>query len=286
MKYHYLALFYCCLSFHLYAVGQDKLQITIEADTYNQAQALLGPRSPATIENFSHPECQRDIVDFILVQKALSLGGFKRKFEFHLGNFDARNIKLLINGLLLVSFDTIWLSHAIQHQKTVFISAPVIRKGEYWAGIYSSKKNSSRIKLNNLKDLKALSIVSSKDWYVDWLTLTNINPKKLIHEPDWISMAKLVSMGWVDVMLAPFNNQFPFQFKGDNYHIVAIDGVKLALDDSRHFVVSRAHPQGYEAFEALEKGLTELRKLGTIERAYRQCGFFNPRVENWILLNR
>jgi len=268
-----------------FALKPSKIQITIERDIYEQAQVVLGAHTAASIQNFAHPDCQRDVVDFILVQKALFLGGFHREFEFHLGNFDARNIKMLTKGILLVSFDTIWLSHAEQYKNNVYISAPVIRKGEYWAGVFTSLENLQRIQLKKLADLQALSIVSSKDWFVDWQTLTNIGPKELIHEPDWISMAKLVSMGWIDVMLAPFKNQYPFQYKGGGYHIKAIEGVKVALDDSRHFVFSKLHPDGLDAFKALEAGLAVLRKQGFIKRAYQECGFFNAKVADWTLLN-
>jgi len=47
----------------------------------------------------------------------------------------------------------------------------------------------------------------------------------------------------------------PFSYQGDNYKVVAIEGVKIALNDSRHFVVSRKHPYGQKTFIALQKGL-------------------------------
>ena len=266
-------------------VFAKKIQITVETDIYHLAETMLKGSTPQTIERFDHALCQRDAVEYILVQRALSLGGFHHEFEFHLGNFDARNIKMLTKGILLVSFDTIWLSHASQFQDQLFISKPVIRKGEYIAGVYTSPANKGQLQINSLEDFAKLTVVSSKDWYVDWITLKSMQPKKLIHEPDWLSMAKLVSLGWVDVMLAPFKREYPFRYVSDNFNLVAVEGVKVALQDSRHFVLSRNHPYGEQAFIALQKGLAQLRRSGLIERAYTECGFFNSRVQNWQLLN-
>ncbi len=98
-------------------------------------------------------------------------------------------------------------------------------------------------------------------------------------------MAKLVHLGWVDTMLAPFTKNFPFSYQGSDYTIVAFEGVKVALNDSRHFVVSRNHPHGKETFEALQRGIKILRKQGIIKKAYQQSGFFNEKVKGWHIIN-
>jgi hypothetical protein len=112
-----------------------------------------------------------------------------------------------------------------------------------------------------------------------------MQPKKLIPQEEWLSMAKLVSLGWIDAMLAPFTQNYPFSYQGTNYNIVAIEGVKVALDDSRHFVVSKKHPYGKETYIALQKGLKILREQGVIKRAFQQSGFFNEHVKDWTTLN-
>ena len=237
------------------ASTSPKVKVSIEADIYHHAQEILAGQSPLTIENFSGEHSQRDVVEFILVQKALSLGGLDLDLSFAIGNYDARNIRLLQEGLLLINFDTMWLSQVINLKKDIYISDAMIRKGEYWAGIYTSVQNKEKLSIKHLDDLKQLTIASNKNWYVDWQTLSQINPKKLIHQEEWLSMAKLVSLGWVDVMLAPFTQQSPFSYQGNDYKIVAIEGVKIALNDSRHFVVSRKYPYGKEDLYCFAKGV-------------------------------
>ncbi|TMP26914.1 hypothetical protein CWB99_16970 [Pseudoalteromonas rubra] len=263
-----------------------RISISIEEDIYQYAKEILAEQSISNFsaEIFNHPKCQRDVVEFLIAQRALREGGFKHTFSFTLGNYDARNLKLLESGLLLMSFDTIWLTQAKLIDNDVYISEPIIEKGKYFAGIYTSNTNKARLRNKITKDLSNVSVVSSKAWLVDWLTLKALSPKQLHHEDDWITMAKLVSNGWVDVMLVSFNNTRPFFYEGAGYRIEAIEGVKVALQDSRHFVVSRHHPLGTEAFDALKLGLAKLKANNFIYQAYRQCGFINPLVDEWHTL--
>ncbi|TMO54225.1 hypothetical protein CWC21_16065 [Pseudoalteromonas phenolica] len=274
----WVSLFLC---FFVALNAKAKIPISIETDIYNYAQQVLGEETIESIEHFNHPSCLRDVVEFILVQKAIKLGGVNLEYDFVLGDYDARNIRLIQHGLLLISFDSIWLNEASQYDKDVFISDPVIRNGEFYAGIYVSHNKVSDLKPKLAQSISNLSFVTSEAWHTDVKTLTALKPKNLVIEADWLVMAKMVSNGWVDAMLAPFKPSMPFEYIGKNYNIRAIDGVKVALQDSRHFVVSKKHPLGDKTFIALQKGLKQLRKSGFIERAYKECGFLNPLVDDW-----
>ena len=271
-------LFLCCF---ITLSSQAKIPISIESDIYKYAQQVLGEESIESIDNFKHPSCVRDVVEFILVQKAIKLGGLNLEYDFVLGDYDARNIRLIQHGLLLISFDSIWLNEASQYEKDVFISDPVIRKNEFYAGIYVAPSKISTLKPKLANGITELSFVTSEAWHTDVKTLTALKPKSLVIEADWLVMAKMVSSGWVDAMLAPFKPTMPFEYTGKNYKIRAIDNFKVALQDSRHFVVSKKHPLGKKTFKAIQKGLKQLRQSGYIERAYKECGFLNPVVEDW-----
>jgi hypothetical protein len=263
-----------------------KIIATVDTHIYAYSQEILRNKTPQNITNFSGQNSQREVVEFILVQKALALGGLDLQFTFVTGNYDARNIKLLQQGKLLISFDTIWLSYASTLQDDVYISDPVIRKGEYLAAIYIAKHSKKDIEITKIEDLKKFSIVSSKYWPVDWKTISELKPKNIVHKNDWLTMAKLVSLGWIDLLISPFTPNPPYELEGKNYKLVAIDGIKVALNDSRHFVISKKHPYGEQAFVALQKGLKILRRQGVIEKAYQQSGFFNQQVENWTVINK
>ncbi|ATC93878.1 hypothetical protein [Pseudoalteromonas tunicata] len=261
-------------------------QITIETDIYNYSQDFINGRPLLEITDYQGKNAQRDVVEFILIQQALLLGGLEIEFDFKQGNYDARNLRLLEKGLLLLSFDSMWLTQAQKIEQQVYISDPLIEKGEYVAGIFTGVNNLDAQKIASLGHLHQHSVVSSKDWIVDWQTLEQLQPKKLLHESDWISMAKMVSRGWVDVMLIPFNAEFPFVYQGEGYQLTVVPNVKVALNDSRHFLVSKQHPLGLEVYQALQKGLKILKARGQIRKAYQDAGFINPLVTRWQEISR
>ncbi len=277
MLCRFFALFLLFLSIPLHSKVID---ITVETDIYFYAKDIIGKTPILDITDYSGKNAQRDVVEFILIQQALLLGGADIQFNFIYGNYDARNLKLLNEGLLLLSFDSLWLSATEQYKDNLYISEPLIRKGEYYAGVFTSEQNVANYNAKTLS-LSDMTIVSSKDWHVDWVTLQSLKPKKLVHESDWIVMAKMVSRGWIDGMLAPFKKQHNFSYIGPDYKIFAIPNVKVALNDSRHFVVSKKHPLGQQTFEALQRGLKILRDRGLIEKAYREAGFLNDDVKDW-----
>lgn len=274
-------LFICYILCFSNPVQAEITTVTVEVSVFEQAKKILDGQNVLTLDTFAHPLCQRDFVEFILVQQALDLGGFRVRFDYKKGNFDARNIRLVESGFLLINFDTVWLSE-LEHKKSdVFISSPMIRKGEYYAGVYTSEKNYERVKNNIKHDLSKVSFITSDAWYADVVTLKKLKAKSIEYEAKWVALANLVTRGWVDAMLVSFNNSQPFYYEGDNYKIRAINGLKVPIQDSRHFIISKKHPLGKQAFIALNKGLAIMRDKGLITKAYTECGFFNDTVENW-----
>jgi hypothetical protein len=75
-------------------------------------------------------------------------------------------------------------------------------------------------------------------------------------------------------MLIPFTSSPNQSFVKDKINLVPVKHVAILLKDSRHFVISKAHPQGESAFIALNKGLKILRAKGMISKAYTEAGFF------------
>ena len=287
LSYRLLILSYFFATFSALAISnqQATIPITIETNIHLSAQEILLDKSVLDIQDFSDPKFERAIVEYILIQQALALGGSTLNFSFTLGNYDARNTMLLQSGLLLINFDSMWLSHIDKLRDDLYISDAIIRKGEYWAGLYTAIGNKEALSIKSLDDFQKHSVVSSKHWLVDWKTLKQLKPRKLIHEEEWFSMAKLVSLQWVDIMLAPFTTSPPFNYQTNDYNIIAIEGVKIALNDSRHFAISKKHPYGKQTYIALQKGLKILRERGTITKAFQQSGFLNSQVKDWHTIN-
>lgn len=265
--------------------SDDRVQMYIRDDVYNDYVRFLDGRSALAISDFRGGYIRRDVVDMILVQQALLLGGFTKEFEYQTGNVNFRNTSLLRQGKLLLSFDSYWLADAQVDKEYLFISDAVIRRGEYYAGIYYAPKNRLVSNIQTIQDLQLLTAVSTPRWRTDWETLSLLPLKRLAVEHEWISQARMVSMQWIDFMLMPLMPSKHNEYKLEDIHLVAHNKFIVQLLDSRHFVVSRFHVDGERAFKALQIGLKKLRERGAIRRAYAEAGF-TPDLTQFVVLNR
>ncbi|WP_286235217.1 hypothetical protein [Thalassotalea sediminis] len=255
-------------------VTAEEIIISIRDDVYVDYKQFLNGRNVLQVQDFSGKTIRRDVVDMIIAQQALKLGGFEHTFHYSPGKLNFRNTKMIQQGKLLISFDSYWLSDALALQENVYISKPVIKRGEYVAGIYTSPKNKAVLSIRTLEDLKRFTATSTPKWRTDWKTLQDLPIKELIREDEWLSQARLVNIQWVDFMLMAFHSTPDKSFTLENIYLVPVEGVGVMLDDSRHFVISKNHPLGAHALKAMNKGLAILRKQKLIAKAYLQAGFF------------
>lgn len=263
----------------------DTIQIYVRDDVYKDYLNFLSGRSPLEIDNFKGSYIRRDVVDMILAQQALLLGGFDKPFEYQTGNVNFRNTKLLERGKLLLSMDSYWLADAQHYDSFVYISRPLIEKGDYYAGIFYSPDNKKMQALNRFEDFKGLSSVSTPRWRTDWKTLSGLPLKQLFTEHEWISQARMVDMKWADFMLMPLMPSLKNEYTLADIRLVAHPKLVVLLNGSRHLVVSKRHPDGKEAFAALQKGMLKLKEKGAIRRAYKEAGFI-PDFAKYTVINK
>ena len=264
-------------------VKAEDILIYIRDDVYDDYIKFVNNRDVHTIENFSGKNIRRDVVDMIIAQQALKIGNFEHNFEYAAGKLNFRNTKMLESGRLLISFDTYWLSDAKALNDSIYISAPVIRKGEYIAGIYTSPNNKAVLAIKELGDLQNFTAVSTPKWRTDWRTLQTLSLKDVIQEDEWLSQARMVNLGWIDFLLMAFNSTPDQSFNMDKIHLVPVKNIGIKLKDSRHFVISAKHPLGKEALLAMNIGLKHLRNENRIVKAFTQAGFFIDRKKIKIL---
>jgi hypothetical protein len=262
-----------CITQYSYA-RKNSVLIYIRDDVYIDYLQFVEGRDISLIDSFSGKNIRRDVVDMIIAQKALKLGGFNHRFSYAPGKVNFRNTKMLQNGKLLISFDSYWKQDALPLAEKVYISDELIRNGEYIAGIYTSPNNKKTLSVKELSDLKGLTAISTPKWKTDWHTLQQLPIKKLTREDSWLSMVRMVNIQWVDFILMPFNSTSDRSFTMNKVHLVPVKNIGVVLKDSRHFVISKSHPKGQEAYLAINKGMKILRQQGAIVKAYQQAGFF------------
>jgi len=275
----------CFFTSTLFAKELPSLTIVISEDVYRDYLCILDNRNVLEVKNYNGECSRREVVEIILVQQMLALGGYEYQFILEPGYYNMRERKLLEKGLLLVNVDSVWQNEANAMAKDVYISPALIRKGEYKAGFYTSADNHKILSSTSIEQLKQLTIVSNKNWTVDWNSLTQAGFNKVVHEKEWISQALLVKKHLIDAMLIPFSNKDDLSYKIKDISLKPIANFTFELPESRHIIISKKHPLGKETYDALIKGMEIMRSKGTIIKAFEHSGLFNPIVKNWKHVN-
>lgn len=249
-------------------------------------QEFLNGRNPIDIRSFKTEEHRLDrfVIEMILLQQALHLGGFKNTIEFFpvTNNYNMA-ISHLKNGKIAVTGECLLSEILSPHSEYVELTEAVIEEGEYEVGLYTSATN-DRVLTTDVSEIPSLTAISSKNWATDWRVLEKLQLKKLEHTGSWRYMYKAVDEQKVDFTLLPFRaDDLNYQFYGVD--LLPIPGVKLTLDDSCHFAVSKNIPESLQLLTSINRGLIQLRKMGRINRAYSDISFFHPAVKSWVSIN-
>lgn len=275
-----------CLISGIAMASEEKLSIPIGVpnDVLKGYYAFMAGRTPVEVTEYGGAHSRRDVIEVLLFQQALILGGYNLPLNFQPSPTDPRLTAELQAGRFAGVATSIWLSELWNKEETVYISDPVIANGEFEAGFYTSPSNTHALRAKSPDAIANLSAVSSKNWTPDWRTLSQLNLKKLHHTLYWPTMVRMVNSKRVDFLLAPFQQTDGMYLHVEGMTLVPIKGIKIGLKGSRHFAISKKHPAGEALSTALQKGLAELRTNGTIHRAYEECGFFSTQVKDWLLV--
>jgi hypothetical protein len=288
----YLYYFICSISILLYPhiifAEQVIYADTLKAEDFRLRydKALQGSKA-IDLENYIPNEVgsQREIVEMIILQKALYLGGEKSTVAFSpKDSLALREVTPLVKGESLLYGNTLWFETIRDYQGSLYITDPIIRYGEFEAGFYTSSHNKKALS-TTIDTLNDLTVVTSRQWIADWRALHNSPVQPINFMGSWVEMLNMVEYQVVDAMLINFSLQKNLQLFFDDKIYIPIPNIKIMLPDSRHFVVSKQHPDGDRVFKALNKGIRIMRKNGEIEKLYRQAGFINLRVKDWPLAN-
>lgn len=284
MKYRFIILT-LLFTLNLYS-STIKLDIIIEENVLKDYKKFMQNTSPLDIQAFKYHTSRRSVVELVLFQQALFLGGdYKVKLNFIISPTYLRELQQLRQAKGISTGTSLWLYDLEKLKDFVYISDALIRNNEFEAGLYTTSSNKKALSAKSLKDIQDLKAVSNKYWVPDWKTLERIKPKKLIHEIKWKYMTRMVSVQRADFLLAPFQPKEDLSFQTENIKFIPISGLKVGLEGSRHFAIAKNYPNSKEIFEALNRGIKILRETGIIEKAYKQSGFFNEKVHNWKKLN-
>lgn len=264
--------------------GEHDLRIVVTQDVLVDYELFLSGRDPLDITEFDGNHSRRDVVEIVLLQQALHRGGWLGDVTLLPGGNYADMMQMLANGKADLTGSSTWLSDINRKSQQIAASSAVIAEGRFEAGFYMLADTPHRLKVRNLRGLQLLCGVSSRQWIPDWQTLAKLHFADLFHVPSWELMVQFVAEGRADFLLAPFQRGPDMELVVNGTRFLPIPGYKIVLNGSRHFAVTRVTSYSKDLLTAVDQGLRELERIGRIEQAYRQSGFFNPSVSDWITI--
>ncbi len=245
------------------------------------------------ITHFNRPETRREVAEIVLLFQALRLGGYKKEITITSKELSyLRGVQKLGEGDFTLLGNTIWEETAKSYQD-IWISRPVIKHGEYIVGIYTTKEKAAAYENLTKAQLSRLTAITNRIWHVDLIALQSLHLKDIYHSTDWDAGVKMVYNNRTDFMLTPFQagkdmvlHHTPLNnSETATYDLYPIQGVKVKLNGSRHWVVSKKDLDGKTVIKALNKGLEILDRNGVRKKAFTESHFFTSKVQSWTLLN-
>ncbi len=279
-----------------FSCAVSAIDVLVGQHAYTGYREFVGDRDPLLIKDFSGIESRREIVEIILLQQALVRGGLTEPINFTAQPLSyLRRIRLVKDGSFALWANTAWFNEVQPLEADVYISKPVIARGEYIVGLYVHPSNTKALAARSLNDIQKLEAVSNKSWSADWETLSSLGISKVYSSANWHGYGRFLASGHADFTLSPFQagSEAKLLYKRyasdggvrDVIALVPIPKVQVYLDDSRHWIVSRKHPQGETLFNPLDKGLLDLTDAGVRKHALIQSGFIPEVVASRQTLN-
>lgn len=257
----------------------------VDEDLILDYQLFVGQRDPLTITYFKGPGARRDVIEIVLLQQALHLGGFTRKVVLRPENSYLRTLRLVQDGQVALSGTAVWKDDLNNDDDSLRISPTLVHDGEFIVGLYTHSSNKKALSARTLAELRHLSAASNSHWKTDINTLHQLGIKKIHYSTYWPQIVRMVVGKRADITLAPFQSNPEMKVLAGNLELIPIRDIKVSLPGSRHWVISKKHPESAAIEMALIRGMAVLETNKTIQRAYEESGFFHPDVKEWTLIN-
>jgi hypothetical protein len=271
-----LLVFFCSL-----VQAENLLPMSVLSRDVTNYQNFLAEQNKSVLEidSLQSQYSNRNIACIVIIMQALHKGGYPAELLLIEAPNYARELSMVKSGQSVIMHQDTW-STAFDNN-SVYKSAEIIPRGKFVKGIYVKESDKKMYSVRNLEELKQFTAVSNSRWEVDWATLEKIGLKKLYTAAKKEHMLKMVLLRDIDFTLQEFTSSNDLSYETEKGKLIPVPGIKVALEGSRHFMVSKNHPKGKEVFQALEKGIQVLRSQGTIYRYLTEAGFYREQVAEW-----
>ncbi len=263
-------------------VYAKKIIIGVPHDVLYKFQSFMLGREASDIHSYRGKESNRDVVEVVLLLKILNLK--KGQYTFFKVDSYNRAIKLIQSGRIDLYANTIWYGDG--DRKEIQYTLPVIRNGEFTAGVYV-RENSPYLTNPNL-DIRELKFLSNKAWTRDWKTLQKMKVKSISSTTTWSSVMKMIKAKRSDAIMASFppSNTLIRYNKDNDLSLYPIPNKRIAIEGSRHWIVSMRSKNSKGLLGQINNGIEKFRKDREFFKAFIQSGFFNERTISWKIINK
>lgn len=263
------------------AQAKTHLRISVNAAAMDAFNNWTGAGSYADITHFKNGNASRPVVDLVLELQALKAGGLD--FDFDLVRELTYELakQSVIDGRADLTAETIWDTEIAENAATLLHTDPILKNGDFVKGIYVLPTNEKLLKLTSRTDLAGATATVVSSWGLDVKTVESLSPKAIhkVATPEIAYMA--IKHGEADFILDEFSSQPDLRVQRGGVTLVPVPGYTVAILGSRSWIVSKKTPDADAVLKALVAGAKILRDNGTIQRAYTESGFFNPKVADW-----
>jgi methyl-accepting chemotaxis protein len=232
------------------------------------------------IERFDSPHANRPTVDLVLQLQTLAAGGLEFDYELSIHTNHGRALIEVTQGYADLTAETVWNSDIATAAESLIATAPVIRHGEFEKGLYVLP--TARMLRARLPEQWSEFIgVTVFNWTLDVQLLENLGLKRIEKVSKLENAFPLVRDGRADFTMMEFASTIDMGIESNGIKLIPVPEVKVVLPEGRSWVVAKQSQHADVLHHAFERGLGVMRREGRIERAFRECGFFNSRVSRW-----
>lgn len=232
-------------------------------------------------DDFFSAEWLRTSLEFVLVCRAIRLGGLEATYTIFDYPNSARARAELLKGTIAIMVDLPWGDFA--SNENLYQSDAVLRVGDFVKGVYTRPDHAELLKVQTLEELRKFKAVSNDTWFYDWAALKRMEVETF-SVPRYDLMGSMVERGRADFLVGEFPGAEDLSQYINGFRFIPVPGIKVALPGSRHVAVSKRAPHAKEIFDAVQVGLKVLRERGLIVKGYQTVGFLNPHIEHWKAL--
>ncbi len=230
----------------------------------------------------------RCVTSLMILKNALVLGGINPQLTFMETPNARREEDELVKGYAAISthlFNESAIDLAKFNDK-IYISDPVLEDGDYEKGIFCLPGNYDVLNAHTIEDLKKAGIpLIGIHWNNDNEALQSMGIKEIAKGPTMESLFRMLKAGRADWVPLGFHNSKDLSVTRAGITLVPVKGIKISLRESRHYIVSKVHPDGEKIFQALQKGIKIMREQGMIKKMLTQGGYHCNATRNWKVLN-